>query len=82
MAAKKFKAVVEKGDRVLGWTIAVVPYVPSEVWPKMVRLRVRGEVNGFAFRTSLFPFTGGGGYFLLVNGAMQRGAGVVAGVIE
>ena len=33
---------------------------------------------GLGFRTSLFPATGGG-YFLLINNAMQRGAGVHAG---
>jgi uncharacterized protein YdeI (YjbR/CyaY-like superfamily) len=44
----------------------------------MVRLRVRGEVNGFAFRTSLFPDVRGG-FYLLVNRAMQVGAGVALG---
>jgi uncharacterized protein YdeI (YjbR/CyaY-like superfamily) len=46
----------------------------------MLRLRVKGTANGFAFRTSLFPFSGGGnGYFLLVNKAMQKGAKVSLG---
>jgi uncharacterized protein YdeI (YjbR/CyaY-like superfamily) len=37
-------------------------------------------VNGYEFRTSLFPFAGGlGGYYLLVNNAAQRGAGVSRG---
>jgi len=78
MAAKKFRAVLEKGDRSLGWTVARVPFVPSEAWPKMVRLRVRGEVNGFGFRTSLFPDRRGG-FYLLVNKVTQHGGGVVAG---
>jgi len=78
MAAKKFRTVLEKGDRSLGWTVARVPFVPSEAWPKMVRLRVRGEVNGFGFRTSLFPDPRGG-FYLLVNKVTQHGAGVVAG---
>jgi uncharacterized protein YdeI (YjbR/CyaY-like superfamily) len=71
---QRFKATLEKGDRSLGWTIARVPFAPRDVWPQMVRLRVKGEVNGFAFRSSLFPLTDGGGYYLLVNAAMQRGA--------
>jgi len=75
---QKFKAALEKVDRVLGWTTARVPFVPAEVWPKMVRLRVRGEANGFAFRTSLFPDVRGG-FCLLVNKTVQQGAGVVAG---
>jgi uncharacterized protein YdeI (YjbR/CyaY-like superfamily) len=44
----------------------------------MVRLRVRGEVNAFAFRTSLFPDPRGG-FFLLVNKAVQKGADVRLG---
>jgi len=79
MAAKKFKAVLESLGPGLGWTIARVPFEPS-VWKQMVRLRVRGTVNGFEFRTSLFPFTGGG-YFLLVNKAMQRGGDVSLGAM-
>jgi len=73
MAMKRFEAVLEKGDRALGWTIARVPFDPAKVWKKMVRLRVRGEINGFAFRTSLFPDAGRGGFYLLVNKTMQKG---------
>jgi hypothetical protein len=76
--AKRFKAVLEKGQRALGWTIARVPFAPEELG-EMIRLRVRGEVNGFAFRTSLFPEPGGGGFYLLVNRATQQGAGVALG---
>ena len=79
MAVKKFKAVLELLGPGLGWTIARVPFAPHEAWKQMLRLRVRGEVNGFAFRTSLFPVTGGGGYFLLVNKVVQRGAGIALG---
>jgi hypothetical protein len=74
---KRFKAVLEKGQRALGWTIARVPFEPADLG-EMVRLRVRGEVNGFAFRTSLFP-DAGGGFYLLVNRATQQGAGVALG---
>ena len=73
-----FRAVLEKGDRALGWTIVRVPFEPRRVWKEMVRLRVRGEVNGFAFRTSLFPDVRGG-FYLLVNRELQRGAGVGLG---
>jgi hypothetical protein len=78
--SKMFRAALEKGDRSLGWTIARVPFEPSEIWPKMVRLRVRGEINGFAFRTSLFPDPRGG-FYLLVNKAMQQGAMVSSGAM-
>jgi len=78
--AKRFQAVLEKGDRALGWTIARVPFVPAEVWRDMVRLRVKGEMNGFGFRTSLFPDPASPGhFFLLVSRAMQHGARVGLG---
>ena len=80
--AKCFQAVLEKGSRALGWTIARVPFTPAELQATsgkpMVRLRVCGTVNGFAFRTSLFP-DARGGFHLLVNRAMQAGAGVGLG---
>ena len=75
---KRFKAVLEKGDRALGWTVVRVPFDPAEVWAERVRLRVCGEVNGFRFRTSLFP-DARGGYCLLVNRAVQAGAGLGLG---
>lgn len=73
-----FRAVLEKGDRALGWTIARVPFDPAKAWKRMIRLRVRGSINGFAFRTSLFP-DARGGFYLLVNRAMQEGAGASLG---
>jgi hypothetical protein len=80
--AKRFQAVLEKGSRALGWTIARVPFTLAELQAAsgnpMVRLRVRGTVNGFAFRTSLFP-DARGGFHLLVNRKMQAGAGVGLG---
>jgi uncharacterized protein YdeI (YjbR/CyaY-like superfamily) len=80
--AKKFWAVLEKGDRALGWTIVRVPFGVGELQAsagkEMVRLRVRGDVNGFGFRTSLFP-DARGGFYLLVNRTMQAGAGVGLG---
>jgi hypothetical protein len=73
---KRFRAVLEK-ERGLGWTIARVPFDPAKAWPKMIRLRVRGEVNGATFRTSLFA--DGDGYFLLVNRETQKRARVAFG---
>jgi uncharacterized protein YdeI (YjbR/CyaY-like superfamily) len=78
--AKRFQAVLEKGDRALGWTIARVPFVPAEVWKDMVRLRVKGEMNGYGFRTSLFSDPANPGcFFLLVSRALQLGGGVGLG---
>jgi hypothetical protein len=79
---KRFQAVLEKGDRALGWTIARVPFDPAEAWTERLRLRVKGEVNGFGFRTSLFPDPANPGrFYLLVNRAMQEGGGVHLGAM-
>ena len=74
----RFKAGLERLRDGLGWTIVRLPFEPAAIWKEMVRLRVKGEVNGFRFRTSLFPVAGVG-YFVLINNATQRGGGVHAG---
>lgn len=76
--SRTFRAILEQGSQALGWTIARVPFDPSDVWPKMIRLRVCGEINSFAFRTSLFPDPRGG-FYLLVNRTMQKQAGAHSG---
>jgi uncharacterized protein YdeI (YjbR/CyaY-like superfamily) len=57
--------------------IAYVPFDVRKVWGSG-RLKVRGDINGFPFRTSLFPCRDGR-HFLLTNKAMQKGAHVRAG---
>ena len=73
-AAKTFTAVLEPIRTGLGWVIARVPFDVQKAWPVRKRLRVRGEIEGFTFRTSLFAESKGGGHFLLVNKKMQAGA--------
>ena len=63
----------------LGWVIIRLPLDVHKVWGVRGQLKVRGEINGFTFRTSLFP-TGKGYHFMMVNKQMQRGAGVRAGM--
>ena len=75
---KKFEAVLERtGDR-LNWTIVNIPFDAAKVWGKRGQLRVKGEINGFAFRTSLFP-TGRGTHTLIVNKKMQAGGNATVG---
>jgi uncharacterized protein YdeI (YjbR/CyaY-like superfamily) len=71
--AKSFQATLERPPSRLGWVIIRIPFNAAKIWGKRGQLRVRGEINGFAFRTSLFP-TGKGGHYLLVNKSMQAGA--------
>jgi uncharacterized protein YdeI (YjbR/CyaY-like superfamily) len=78
LVTRKFEAVLERtGDR-LNWTIIRVPLDVFKVWGVRGQLRVRGEINGFAFRTSLFP-TGKGTHIMIVNKPMQKGGGAALG---
>lgn len=63
----------------LGWVIIRVPLDVAKVWGKRGQLRVKGEINGYSFRTSLFP-DGKGHHFMMVNKQMQCGAGARAGM--
>lgn len=76
--ARNFSATLEKLRSGLGWVVVRVPFDVKKAWTNRVRLRVRGEINGYGFRTSLFVAREGG-YILLVNRRMQEGAGVRVG---
>ena len=66
----------------LGWVVAWLPFDVEAAWKKkMVRLRVRVEVGGEVFRTSLFPGAQRGGHFVLVNKKMQKAAGAGLGAM-
>src|SRR5713226_6817083 len=76
--AKSFKAALERMPSNLGWVIARIPLDVPKVWGTRSRLRVKGEINGFAFRAALFP-TGKGYHCLLVNKRMQIGGNAAPG---
>jgi len=67
---KSFQATLERLRSNLGWVIIWIPFKVEKVWGTRGMFRVKGEINGFAFRTSLFP-TRKGQHFLLVNKKMQ-----------
>jgi len=78
--AKSFQAALERMPSNLGWVIVRIPLDVPKVWGTRGMLKVKGEINGFAFRTSLFP-TGKGYHYLLVNKRMQAGAGARPGMV-
>jgi uncharacterized protein YdeI (YjbR/CyaY-like superfamily) len=78
-AAKTFRAILESTGTSLHWVIARIPIDLKKAWPAWKARRVCGEINGFAFRTSLFPGAQGQGHVLLVNKRMQAGAKARAG---
>lgn len=72
---KTFRATLESTGTSLRWVIARIPVDLKRTWPGWSNRRVRGEINGFAIRTTLFPGPkGSGGLTLLVNKRMQAGA--------
>lgn len=64
----------------LNWIIVYVPFDAAQVWGIRGQIKVKGEVNGFAFRTSLFS-TREGRHILLVNKRMQKGARAAEGCV-
>src|SRR5208282_1439915 len=77
-AMKSFRAALERMESRLNWVIIRIPFDVAKVWRVRGQLKVKGDINNFAFRTSLFP-TGSGAHILLVNRLMQAGAGVGPG---
>ena len=49
----------------LGWTVVRIPFDVSKVWGTRGQMKVKGVINGFQLRGSLFD-AGGGAHFLLV----------------
>src|SRR5438067_1044490 len=78
MAEKRFTAYLERSNNNLGWTVARIPFDAAKLWAKRGQIRVRGVINSFEFRATLFP-DGKGNHYLLVNKKMQKGAAVRAG---
>jgi uncharacterized protein YdeI (YjbR/CyaY-like superfamily) len=76
---RSFRAVLEPGNSRLNWVVVRIPFDVSQVWGVRGQLRVKGNINGFGFQTSLFP-DGRGGHVLLVNKRMQKGGGASVGI--
>ena|ERR1700687_4140187 len=79
-AVKHFEARLERMRSRLNWVIICVPFDAATVWGLRGQIKVKGEINGFAFRTSLFP-TREGCHILLINKRMQKGARAVEGSV-
>jgi len=77
---KSFKARLERINSPLRWVMIRIPFDAGKAWGKRGQLKVKGEIKGFAFRTSLFPRRNGG-HMMLVNKRMQRGASTGPGSV-
>jgi uncharacterized protein YdeI (YjbR/CyaY-like superfamily) len=68
---KTLRVVLEQVGVPPRWVIARIPLDLKKAWPGWRGRRVLGEINGFAFRTALFPVRDSPGFALLVNKQMQ-----------
>jgi uncharacterized protein YdeI (YjbR/CyaY-like superfamily) len=75
-----FEAPLERLLSRLNWIIARMPFDAAKLWGTRGQIKVKGEINGFPFCTSLFP-TREGRHFLLVNKKMQKGSRAVEGSV-
>jgi len=76
---KTFEAVLERTPDRLRWVIARLPFDAAQLWGKRGQLRIKGEINGFAFSGTLFP-TGSGTHFLIVNKKLLAGGKTAPGL--
>ena len=79
-AARRFEARLERMPSRLNWVIIHMPFDAAKVWGLRGQIKVKGEINGFEFRTSLFP-TKEGRHILLANKRMQKGARAAEGSV-
>lgn len=78
MARKEFKVKLEAAGPGGAWTFLTVPFSVEKVFGTKARLAVKGTINGFTFRSSLFP-AGNGSHTMMVNKSLQKGAKAGAG---
>lgn len=65
---QKFSALVYRSG---GWLCLDIPVDIYTLYGVRGRMAVAGTINGYPFRSSVFP-TGNGGHMMLVNKTMQR----------
>ena len=77
--SRAFPAVLTRSGNSLNWVVIRLPFDAQKVWGARGQIRVKGEINHFTFRTTLFP-TGDGHHYMIVNKQMQKGGGVMPGM--
>jgi hypothetical protein len=68
----KFKTRLEAQGPGGAWTFLKLPVSIEKEWGFKARVAVKGTVNGFAFRNSLFP-TGDGTHHMMFSKELQAG---------
>ena len=77
--SRSFPAVLTRTGNTLNWVVIRLPFDAQKVWGTRGQIRVKGEINKFGFRTTLFP-TGDGHHYMIVNKQMQKGGSVRPGM--
>ena len=75
---RRFKALLRPEGPNGAWTFMTIPFDVEQAFGTRARLPVKGTLNGFPFRTSIFP-DGKGTHNMMVNKSMQKGAGASPG---
>lgn len=82
---KRFRVLLEKHESSEATGIKI-PFDVEKIFGTRARVPVRGTINGFAFRSSIFPMSGGN-HYMAVNkqtreGAKAKGGETVSVVME
>jgi hypothetical protein len=75
---KRFRVLLEKDPAGSSATAFVVPFDVRKVFGARARVPVRGTINGFPYRGSIFP-TGDGKHYMVVNARVRAGANLTGG---
>ncbi|MGD0783358.1 MAG: YdeI/OmpD-associated family protein [Candidatus Aminicenantales bacterium] len=78
MAKREFRAKLSRFEGVGTWMYVKVPFDVEKLFGRGGQIRVKGAVNGAAFRSSLMP-DGDGQHFLVVNKSIRDKAKVKVG---
>jgi predicted FMN-binding regulatory protein PaiB len=78
MSKTTFTVKLERPAGVGTWTYFTVPFNVAEKFGSKGQVKVSGTINGFPFRSSLFP-RGNGKHYMVVNRAVREGANAKAG---
>jgi hypothetical protein len=73
MDRQEFEATIEPMGPKEAWARIFVPFDVQTVFGTKSRVAVKGTLNGFPFRSTLFP-EGDGRHYLYVNKGMREGA--------
>jgi hypothetical protein len=80
MPPQKFKVKLEKVPELRSsMPYFNVPFTVKEVFGTRARVPVRGVINGFAYRSSIFRMGTGGCHMMVVNREMRDGTGADVG---